>query len=73
MYVDVHTHLTHEKFNSDQDSVIRKSIDAGLHAIVVNGLEPKSNRQILEMANKYNEILPALGIYPSQGLSLIHI
>jgi TatD DNase family protein len=69
MYVDVHTHLTHQKFASDRDAVIQKAIDAGLGAIVVNGLEPKSNREILAMAEKYPQIKPALGLYPIDAVN----
>ncbi|MEM7405693.1 MAG: TatD family hydrolase [Pseudomonadota bacterium] len=64
MYVDVHTHLTHERFADDVAPIVRRAADAGLRAIVVNGLEPRSNRQILEMAERYDVVRPALGIYP---------
>ena len=68
-YVDVHTHLTHEAFEADLDEVIQNAHQAGLEAIVVNGLETKSNRQILDMAKKYKIIWPALGIYPTYAAS----
>jgi TatD DNase family protein len=63
-FVDVHTHLTHDDFALDREKVISRAKDAGLGAIVVNGLEPKSNRMILEMAKSNPVIRPALGIYP---------
>lgn len=69
MYVDVHTHLTHEKFDPDRDQVIQRAIHAGITAIVVNGLEPRSNRAILEMAAAHEEIKPALGIYPVDAVN----
>ena len=69
MYVDVHTHLTHEKFNEDLDAVIQRAIAAGLQAMVVNGLEPTSNRQILDLAEKHKQIVPALGIYPIDAIN----
>jgi TatD DNase family protein len=68
MYVDVHTHLTHEKFRGDQAEVIARAKAAGLGAIVVNGLEPKSNREILELA-KDPVIKAALGIYPIDAVN----
>lgn len=68
MYVDVHTHLTHSKFENDYESVIAKAKDAGVEAIVVNGLEPKSNRQILDMAKRFDNIYAALGIYPIEAI-----
>ena len=64
MYVDVHTHLTHEEFDQDWEAVIKRAETVGLKAIIVNGLEPQSNRRILEMAKKFPVIKPALGIYP---------
>ncbi len=63
-YVDVHTHLTHERFAADADDAIARAEHAGLGAIVVNGLEPRSNRAILAMAARHPVVRPALGIYP---------
>lgn len=68
MYVDVHTHLTHEKFRADQAQVILRAKAAGLGAVVVNGLEPRSNREILELA-KDPLIKAALGIYPIDAVN----
>ena len=63
-YVDVHAHLTHPQYANDQQQVITNASVKGLKVIVVNGLEPQSNRQILEMAKKHTIIEAALGIYP---------
>jgi TatD DNase family protein len=63
-YVDVHTHLTHERFRDDLPAVLERASAAGLSAIVVNGLEPLSNKMILDLALQYPTIKPALGIYP---------
>ncbi len=68
MYVDVHTHLTHEKFRADQAQVIARAKAAGLGAVVVNGLEPRSNREILELATD-PLIKAALGIYPIDAVN----
>lgn len=63
-YVDVHCHLTHEKFSHDYKEVLKRAQAGGLEAMVVNGLEPVSNRKIIEMAKEDEMIKPALGIYP---------
>lgn len=73
MFVDVHTHLTHEKFNIDLDDVLDRSKKHGLGAIIVNGLHPNSNRQILEMANQHAIIKAALGIYPIEAVNSLEI
>jgi len=69
MYVDVHTHLTHNKFSDDWRDVTEGAIAANLGAIIVNGLEPESNRRILEMASEFPIIKPALGIYPIEAVN----
>lgn len=68
-YVDVHTHLTHEKFACDWQDVVNRAKTAGLGAIVVNGLEPASNRQLLGMARNFAIIKPACGIYPVDAVA----
>jgi len=69
MYVDVHAHLTHERFLSDVDEVIKRAEAAGVTAIVENGLEPQSNRRALALAARHAIVKPALGIYPTDGLN----
>jgi len=64
MYVDVHTHLTHDRFRDCLEDTVARAQNAGLGAIVVNGLEPNSNREILSMAARHDIVKPALGIYP---------
>lgn len=67
--MDVHTHLTHKAFKLDQDQVIKRAEESGLGAVVVNGLEPKSNREILSMRAKSPIIKAALGIYPIEAVN----
>eukprot|EP01033_Poteriospumella_lacustris_P015508 gene15509-11092_t len=64
-YVDVHAHIIHEKFIGQEARIADDCVAHGLDYVVVNGLEPASNRQILAYAAEYPTImLPALGIYP---------
>ncbi|MFW7379403.1 MAG: TatD family hydrolase [Oligoflexus sp.] len=69
MFVDVHTHLSHQHFQDDLNEVIERCQTAGLGAVVVNGLEPASNRFILALAEKHPIIKPALGIYPIEAVN----
>ena len=64
-YVDVHCHIIHEQFAGEEDDVARRARDKGLEFCVVNGLDPKSNRAVLELCARHpTSLLPALGIYP---------
>lgn len=67
--MDVHTHLTHKAFQSDKDEVIKRAEESGLGAVIVNGLEPDSNREILTMQLKSPIIKAALGIYPINAVN----
>ena len=64
-YVDVHCHIIHDQFTGEEDDVTHRAQLAGLEYCVVNGLEPVSNRAVLELCSRHpNTLLPALGIYP---------
>lgn len=64
-YVDVHAHIIHEKFVGKEPQIAEDCVAHGLDYVIVNGLEPESNRKILAYAAEYPTImLPALGIYP---------
>ncbi len=64
MYVDVHTHLTHRRFEGEADVIAQRAADAGVARIIVNGLNPTDNRAVLELCAKYEHLYPALGVYP---------
>ena len=69
MYVDVHTHLIHESFQQDADDAALRAKEAGLDCVIVNGLEPKSNRAVLELCARHDHLYPALGIYPVDAIA----
>ena len=69
MYVDVHAHLIHPKFTGEEDEVALRAKDKGLEFIIVNGLEPISNREVLKLCQRHDHLLPALGIYPLDAMA----
>ncbi len=68
--IDVHCHLTHELFKNELDSFISRAKEAGLKAIVVSGVNPPNNQEVLKLAEKYPLLKPSLGIYPIDALGL---
>ena len=64
MYVDVHTHLVHRKFAGEEDATAERAAAAGVEVVIVNGLEPRSNRATLELAERHSNVFAAIGIYP---------
>lgn len=64
-YVDVHAHLIHDRFENREDEIAIDCIRKGMDFVIINGIEPKSNRRILEFCEKYSPFMqPAIGIYP---------
>lgn len=64
LIVDVHAHLDHSDFSKDLDKVIARAKAAGVKAIITNGVNPETNRKTLELAEKYDIVKAALGLYP---------
>ncbi|MEA3378907.1 MAG: TatD family hydrolase [Nanoarchaeota archaeon] len=70
MLVDVHAHLDCKSFNNDLDEVIKRAKNNNVIKIISNGVNPESNRKVLELARKYDIVKPALGIYPIDSLKM---
>lgn len=68
MYVDVHAHLIHPTFAGREDEIAQRALQAKVTRVIVNGLEPRSNRAILELCRRHTNLLPALGIYPIDAI-----
>lgn len=65
MLVDTHCHIFNEYYE-DIDEVIKRAVDSGVGFIVVNGVDRKSNEEVLELVKKYDIVYGALGIQPEE-------
>ncbi len=68
--LDVHSHLNHADFKKDLPEVLKRAEKAGVKVILCSGVNPPSNREVLELARKYPLIKASLGIYPIDALGL---
>ncbi|MCP4762817.1 MAG: TatD family hydrolase [archaeon] len=65
--IDVHSHLEWDKFNKNLDSVIQRSKDAGIIAIITSSVTTKLGYKVLKIAEKYkNYVFPCCGFGPSE-------
>ena len=70
-YIDVHCHLNHKQFANDLDSVIDRARKAGVVRIICAGVNPPTNREVIELAKKYPDIVRcSLGAYPIDALNI---
>ena len=67
MYIDVHCHIDLLK---DIEKTIKNARAKKVGIILTNGVDVKTNRISLKLAEKYPEIKAALGIYPIDALKL---
>jgi TatD DNase family protein len=63
-WADVHAHLTHPRLAADVASVLARARAAGVTTILSNGLNPRDNAAVLDLAAREPMVKPALGFYP---------
>lgn len=61
---DVHAHLTHPETRSMVSELLENALHVGVSTVISNGLNPADNQQVLEMAERFPMVKPALGLYP---------
>ena len=69
VFIDVHCHLDFYN-NKEIKKIIENSKKSNVKIIVVNGVNPKSNKRIIEISNNYPEIKASLGLYPTDSVKL---
>ena len=62
---DTHCHLDYNKFDSDREEVIQRANDAGLIRLLVPGLQHKSSKEVVKLAEKYPIVYAAVGFHPT--------
>jgi len=62
--IDTHCHLTFDDLARDIDTVIARSIDAGVTAWITVGTDPDQNQKAIALAKKFDNMYAAIGIHP---------
>lgn len=65
MLIDTHCHIF-KKYYDDIDEVIERAYNNGVGAVIVNGYNLESNKEVLELVSKYDIVYGALGIQPEE-------
>ena len=61
---DVHAHLTHPRLRDDVPAILERAAERGITTIVSNGLNPGDNAEVRALADEYDVVKPAFGLYP---------
>ncbi|MBI5391497.1 TatD family hydrolase [Candidatus Woesearchaeota archaeon] len=72
MFVDVHCHLSFERFHHDLPQVLQRAADAGVTHILCSGVDHETNEAVLNLAEAYPILKASLGVYPLDAVGLGH-
>lgn len=67
--IDCHAHLEGDRYKEDLTKVLKRAKEAGLQAIICSGVNPSSNRKVLELSKKHPIIKCSFGIYPIDAVA----
>lgn len=67
MLVDTHCHLDFERFDADRDDVLARAAAADVRRIIVPALDLKNCAAVLALADRYPEVLAAVGVHPNSS------
>jgi len=65
MLTDTHCHLDFNKFDEDREAVIQRALDAGIHRMLIPGLDWESSLAAVRLAGSQPEIFAAIGYHPT--------
>ena len=62
--IDTHCHLDMSAYSADCDQVVARAIEAGVEQIITVGIDLKSSRQAVTLAQKYEAVMATVGVHP---------
>lgn len=68
MFTDTHCHI-YKDYYDDINIVIKESINNNVIRWINNGCDSKSNKEVLDLTHRYQNMYGALGIHPENALT----
>lgn len=62
MYIDTHCHLSKEYYEN-LDQIVK---NVGDNLIIVSGVDDRTNKEVLELIDKYDNVYGTIGIHPEE-------
>lgn len=62
-FFDIHSHINFSIFDKDREEVIKRIHSEEVWAIVV-GTDLKTSKEVVNLANKYDEVFATIGLHP---------
>jgi len=68
-FIDTHSHLYLSSLQDDLENVLQRAGLQGVNRFIVPGIDLKTSRLAVDMAEKYPGIYAAVGVHPNDGLT----
>lgn len=65
MYIDTHCHLFLEYYNNIEEE-LNECKNNNVNIVIVSGCDMKSNTEVIEIVNKYDNVYGTIGFHPTQ-------
>src|SRR3989338_11573218 len=62
--IDSHSHLTFDELADSLDEALQRSIAAGVTGWITIGTDPRQNRNVISIIDRYENLYGAVGIHP---------
>ena len=70
--VDTHIHLYSEEYKENLDKIVKEAVEEGVEAILCVAEDLETCRATLEVAQRFETVLPALGMHPWTAINSPH-
>ena len=67
MFIDTHSHIHFEQFDSDRELVLQRAIKNKVNSIIDIGTDVETSQQAISLAEKYAVVHAAVGIHPNDA------
>ena len=65
MLIDTHCHL-YSEYYSDIDDIVNLAKKSNVNILINNGCDSKSNKEVIDLLDKYKNMYGAIGIHPEE-------
>lgn len=66
MFTDTHCHI-YKEYYENIDKILKRALESNINRVINNGCNRESNKEVLALANTYNNMYVALGIHPESA------
>ena len=64
-FIDTHSHIYDEAFDSDRDEAVERAAQAGVTTLIMPGISSAEHGRMTECADRYEGALPCIGLHPT--------